>query len=869
MTETTSVLADRCYWPGPRPVRDEDRKGQLRGRDDDTTEIVNEIHGHPLTVLMGESGVGKSSLLDSLIRPRLTSEGFRVLVCHEWSSGGGVVTDIDKFIATKVDDQLPDGMLREGTLAAQIDAHFGQRGVLILDQFEELIRHEPRLFKEVQEWIIDVIQRYDFHVVVSLRSEYEHRLRELRVDDYQRIDIYLEPISDVVSIREIITSGRDESRPGAEIIATDVVDEICRLWTLADGGHSWSGVGLLHLQALLYALWSRAEKRAKDSGKPLDSIRVELKDLQQGTTRLAAAEDDEGQARAARGVFANALSEAVHLRLDRGRSVYEDIQGRDEYLAEGVRSQIARMADHLTSGGYKVDQDRWHLARLVLEEELKTLGIDDDDDGPAAKIFADFARVVDTETHDAEDLERADDESVVADASTGVDWLNADRAAMVKDLTVTKDKEPWDLDKLDVTSGPMMGMPPDHVFVEELRRFFFALEWLRVNSLIHLTTAGEKRTVIALVHDGFGRGLRDWAERNDELAEQALTLLTAAIGETYSWKNTVIGGSAEEYRLIPNLRWRACRISGVDFKHLVFMNCDFRESTFVDCSFHGVTFVNCLLDGVTFRRSRILGAAVVDEVTPIPASEELPSFVVDDPDMEGVLRWYHDDDTVGGPGRQLVSESAGVPLVADEFPKERNLSNWKARTGGLVMYGGRLSSVMFAMCTFEESSILGLFNIAGTSLEFAEQEGGQIYLGGVAVRGLTISATVGLDEAQNKSTKLTEIHVVNSIVQNVWISTGLRGTADFLHTTAWQVFNASDSFTFSFTESHYYGLVNTGIPADTSFESNELSMDGLGGAVEELRKMSRKIDYRSSPASFDSDLVDRRHASGKKSSGHK
>lgn len=860
MSKVAGVLAEwrkrmiaaeeRCYWPGPRPVRDDERKEQLRGRDEDTVEIVNEIHTHGLTVLMGESGVGKSSLLDTLIRPRLAAEGFRVLVCHEWSSGGDIVDDIDEFVSRKVADQLPEGMMGAGSFAAQFDRRFGQRGVLILDQFEELIRHDPRLFKKVQDWIVDVVRRHDFHVVVSLRSEYEHRLRELRVDDYQRIDIYLEPISDVDHIREIVDAGRDEARPGDEIVAPEVVDEVCRLWSLAEGGHAWSGVGLLHLQALLYVLWSRASER--------QAPRIELTDLLHGRTGDLTANATDGRAESARAIFGLALSDAVHLRLDRGRSTYEEIQGRDEYLAEGVRSQIARMADHLTSGGYKVDQDRWHLARLVLEEELKTLEIDDDDDGSAAKIFSQFARVVDTETLDAEDLDTHDDESA-SDHPDGIDWITSDRATLVARLTVTKGQEPWDLDPNDVTSGPMMGLPPDHVFVEELRRFFFALEWLRVNSLIHLTTAGERTTVIALVHDGFGRGLRDWAERNDELAEQALTLLTAAIGETYAWKKTVIGGeSAEKYRLIPNLRWRACRIAGVDFRHVVFMNCDFRESTFVDCSFHGATFVNCLLDGVTFRRSRILGNAEVGTVTPSVDSEVLPSFVVDDEETARVLRWYRDEADLVGSELQLVSESSGVPLVADKFPDDRKESDWTARAGGLVMYGGRLSSVMFATCTFDEASLLGLFNIAGTSLEFAEQNGGKIYLGGVAVRGLTISGQVGLDDALNETTKPTEVHVVNSILQNMWISTGLDGSADFVDSTAWQVFSASDSFEFSFERSPYYGLVNTGTPADTSFESKDLSMDGLGAAIVDLRKMSRKIDYRSSPASFDAQLVERR-----------
>ena len=847
-------LEEQCFWPGPRPVRDEDRKTQLRGRDDDTAEIINEIHSHGLTVLMGESGVGKSSMLDSLIRPQLAAEGFRVLICHEWSSSGVAVSDIniDAFIAKKVADQLPDGMIGGASLASQIDRRFGQRGVLILDQFEELIRHEPRLFKAVQDWIIDAVKKYDFHIVVSLRSEYEHRLRDLRIDDdYQRIDIYLEPVSAIADIRDIIKAGRDEQRSNDDVITEETVDEICRLWSLADGGHPWSGVGLLHLQAMLYVLWSRATDRG--------AARVELVDLKQMLGGPIAAAGTKDAPDSARKAFARALSDAVQLRLDRGRTVYEaQREEQDNYLSEGVRSQIARMADHLTSGGYKVDQDRWHLARLVLEEELKILGIDDEDGGPAWAIFSAFASVVDTETHDAEDMDWSDDVSAASLPAKGVDWLIENRSLLVENLPKTEGIEPWDLDQSDVASGPMMGLPPEHVLVEELRRFFFALEWLRVNSLINLTTAGEGTTVIALVHDGFGRGLRDWAQRNDELAEQALTLLTAAIGETYSWQTKAIGGTPEKYRLVPNMRWRACRVSKVDFEHLVFMNCDFRESTFVDCSFRGVTFVNCLLDGVTFRRSRILGAAELTETADSDDYEFLPSFTLGDENTARILSWYREETDEAARSGLLVSESSGVPVVGDDMPDDREVFEWTARTGGLVMYGGRLSSVMFAKCEFEDDSLLGFVTVAGTSLEIAEQVGGRIYLSDVQVRGLTISANVSVDDALKKAAKPTEMHVSNSVIQNVWISTGLDGFANFANTRVWQVFNASDDFEFKFTDSQYYGLVNTGTPDETNTEETGLSLTGVGEAINELIDMSRKIDYRSSPAAFDAQLVKRR-----------
>ena len=56
-----------------------DDKGWFFGRDEETDEILSLILGHQLVLIYGQSGSGKTSLLNAKIIPELKTEGFHVL----------------------------------------------------------------------------------------------------------------------------------------------------------------------------------------------------------------------------------------------------------------------------------------------------------------------------------------------------------------------------------------------------------------------------------------------------------------------------------------------------------------------------------------------------------------------------------------------------------------------------------------------------------------------------------------------------------------------------------------------------------------------------------------------------------------------
>lgn len=835
-------LESACFWPGPRSMEDPETQDlQLLGRDDDATAMTDKVLAHSLVVLSGESGVGKSSFLNVKIARRLENAGFTVIVCREWSSDGSAASDIGAFIANKVSAQLPSGIQPSAQFLIDLDDMYGNSAVLVLDQFEELIRHQPRLFEEVSQWITTAMASLSIRVVISLRSEFTHRLRYLRVGPFQRADHELAPISDKKTVTEIIASGKNFSDSDTETITADAAQEIVRIWEDADGGKPWSGVGLLHLQALLYVLWRECKGTTVTND---DLMRIKER------AEVAAARQREVQS-----VFDFALAYAVGLRLDRCEEEFLKGSAADRALAVGAKQLIARMARHLSSGGYKLDQDRRHLAALALGDELETLGVAGT---MVATVLREMEQSVDLERQHWRRSQRAQSEYSLA---PGVDWLIACRREIAATLDVNeRQQDPWENDPFDVTSGGMMGLTPLSVVGEELRRLLFALEWMYMSDLVRFTSPEEGRTIVTLIHDGFGRGLNDWAESNADRATTALNRLTAAVGESLTWDEPVDGtvdaegqASASGSRLVVNQRWKSCRISGT-FRAIVFMNCDFRNSSFVNCDLTGVTFVNCLLDGVTVVDSTINGA--VGPIDPSSAGSsgrgQLPAFAHWDPAAAVELSRYREELPTA---EWLYSETSGLPAVpriaptGEEFP-------FTMHAGGLAVYGGRLSSLMFGKCVFADDAMLSLRHVAGTSLEFAEQSEGRIQLYDVAIRGLTISASVE-DDSDDRDASNIEITAEKAVLQNVWFSSDLHGSASFSDSRIWQLFNGTkDDFTVSVSNSAYHGLWNTQPPRDDSAPEKEFEEGMTVAAAKLIRTTALKVDYRRSPAQFERKLRD-------------
>ena len=806
---------------------DTDDVRHLVGREEDARLFGRSVRNDELVILTGESGVGKSSLLNLKLVPYLRRIGLYPMVCNDWTSTSDALAGPAQFLAGKLRSQFPDGIDRSSTrFVEELSEQYPDQAVLILDQFEELIRYQPELFSRIVSWVEGVVQDYRVRIVLSLRAEYEHRLRSVNLAPFMMSRYPLRPLSELKDVEAVIRSG---NRSDAVVIDDAAIELMLDCWKAARADRAWSEVGLLHLQATLYVLSSGA-------AGPVEREQIE---------QLI----EEAGSRA--GIFEVGLTHAVRLKLERCLESCSSPQlpvPVDDLLARGTCGLIPRIAGQLSSGGYKLVRDRWDLARLVLVRELQMLDLPD---ATVNALFRAFCDLVDSQ----------DEESVSGELPLNV--LSVPRAEIERAAGVPHpgghsvpelaergvDPVPWRADPDDVSSGPMLGMSPVGVLVEEFRRFFFAIEWLRTAYLIRTTSPVPGQTMVSLIHDGFAAGLQRWAAVTGDGPSEALAVLTAMRGESLNWQDdasddpvhaALDGGQG--FRIITNVRWRNCRISA-SFRHVVMVNCDFRGSQFRRCGFRGVVFVNCLLDGVTFSGCTIYGAVEEPyEQQTREELEELPPFLVDIPaEAVRTLNVYRETDVVAG---QLFSVTSGVPAVPWNRPVEGTV-RWDPQSGGMTMYGGRLSSLLVRDCRFEDGGTLAFRHVAGSSLEIAEQAIGRFEFYGAAIRGLSVTRTIGETEASGGDIR---IRMQDSLIANAWFGPSLIGDARFTKCVVWQLFNAStlSSFGVELRNSRHHGLVNVHQPDGPPEEG--LSTNGLGADEVAVVAAGLRMDYRSRPA---------------------
>ena len=869
-----------CYWPGPWTLGLE-RSEQLVARNDDIENLVYGIRDANLTVLSGDSGVGKSSLLLAGLIPALQNDGYKALVCRDWKDTRTAaerergLDGLSHFLTSKLADDLaayavvvPD----PDELVTQLDDEFGSEVVLILDQFEEVIRQQPQLFADLCEWIEATVDRSQLRVVISLRSEYSYRLDDLRVGAYRRKDTRIPAIRSRQKIREIILSRRADADDVA-VMPDDAVEAILREWVTAEADKPRSRIRLLHLQALLYALWL---ERSADGSIGPDVVEAFLADARAHArddlrrSRAAGSSADISDRDVAMGIFDWALAHVVHVHVELCSRSFDELREEDFVdapLDEGVRHCLVRLAEHLSSGGYKVDQEEIHLAELVLSDELRTLGFfdeDDDDVHPeesARRIIATMAQIA------------SDD---------AFDWVAVPVGELEEHVWAQLQERfgsvPHALPIRGVSAGAMLGAPSERVLIEEARRFFFALHWLHAGNIIRSSPSDDGRNFVALTHDGFGRGLGEWADDNDARPETALHSLTASFGKAFDWPTArardadlnplyrIADGGSKVY---VNLRWRACRVVGSDnadaqIRNVVFLNCDLRGTSFQHCTFQGVMFINCLLDGVQFEDCKIVGrASPLESATPAATTRrELPSFVrQDQDDLVATLRHYQGETaadaqwlfsrTSGESVRGAVVEERGGTRVAHHRGKDYTVTgDAPPQDGGLTMFGGRLSSLAFYRCDFPQTAEVSLRHVAGTSLDFFEHEGGRVELYDVALRGVTVSPPITAS-LPGATPVPVELEAVDSHLENVWFSAGLTGTAEFKNSIVWQLFNGSLGTQKLFDvaldcDSPFLGIVNVPDDKVQGPPMAKVWPDDAGrGFEEKIREFVGRIDYRS------------------------
>jgi hypothetical protein len=830
----------------------------LIGRQDDRDRFAHEVLTHQLVILHGESGVGKSSLLNVGLVRDLSERGFQPIVCRNWTREAGSPDRPEDFVAAKVANELrPLGIdideAAPQSMVEQLNADYGELAVLVLDQFEELIRHQRPFFKRAMDWVVELNSRYDIHVVISLRSEYVHRLKALnaQIRPFSMSTFELEPLTAAEHIRDIMASGNPghlgntaflradgTARSGTDdatglAISLEAIDLLLGEWNkIQETEFRSADVGLLHLQGALYALHARAKPSRK-------AIRAEH-------VRQMIAAADQRQ----RDIFTLGLIESVSRKLDLCEEACLDedaASSLDEYLIAGTREAVRRTAAHLSSGGFKLDREAWDLAQLALERELRILSEIENEAAERA-----FRTIYGLNTAAAPAVAGAVDllsvpRGVVAAAAGIQAAADASQNSPLAALGIAV--SPWEADPEGLSAGPMFGYPAHEVIIEELRRFAFALEWLTTSSLIRPTSPAVDCTMLSLIHDGFGEALENWAESEHTGPAAALVLLTGAQGDAFDW----IREDAEEYwpqfdgagqdRTIVNLRWRNCRVTA-RFRHIVFANCDFRGTRFENCSFEGTVFVNCLLDGATFGDCDVIGP--VTPPSTVYDEEGMPSFRLTGlgASTRAALGYYRAEDFSGA----VYSVTSGI-AVTNKLSGRATLLDWAPQRGGLTMYGGRLSSLMVRSGRFRDGGELALRHIAGSSLDITEQGPAKIHIFGSSIRGLSISRRIGASEEHGE----IDLTVQGSVLANTWFDEGLTGTARFDNSVVWQLLNVSERSRYRVTLENCtrYGAVNIQDTANAG-PTADFAENGIPDRAALVHR-ARLMAYRREPAMVELD----------------
>ncbi|QTR50059.1 ATP-binding protein [Candidatus Thiothrix anitrata] len=206
MTNEERNLLSSDPYPGLRPYH-EDEQDKFFGRDADAEVLIDKVLTNRLTLLFAASGVGKSSLLQAAVIPRLkspTGENLEVVYHIDWVSEPVSSVRAAVLQALHSSGKLPEGAADEaGETLEELLEFCGlfvrHPLVLILDQFEEFFRYQRASanFQPFIEQLTAIITNPQLPVslVLSMREDFalelnafKPRLPTLLFENFYRLD---------------------------------------------------------------------------------------------------------------------------------------------------------------------------------------------------------------------------------------------------------------------------------------------------------------------------------------------------------------------------------------------------------------------------------------------------------------------------------------------------------------------------------------------------------------------------------------------------------------------------------------------------------------------------------------------------------
>lgn len=295
----TPALTPDSPWPGLAPF-DETQAAFFFGRQREVEDLFRRVRLNLLTVLYGQSGLGKTSLVRAALFPRLRGAGLLpVAIRLDYSEGAAPARAQiwDAVAAALQDAAVPAPRLGEDQTLWE---YFHQRAlekhvipVLVFDQFEELFtlgteraggsgfvrdclvelaalienrppdRVEARFDREPKLVAQYDFDRQDYRVLLSLREDYLAHLHDLggRIPSITLNNMRLTPLDGLRALEAV-------EKPGElkRLIAPGAAEAIVRVVAGARGERPAQSAGLLE---------HTGEQRASSGAVPLESLVID------------------------------------------------------------------------------------------------------------------------------------------------------------------------------------------------------------------------------------------------------------------------------------------------------------------------------------------------------------------------------------------------------------------------------------------------------------------------------------------------------------------------------------------------------------------------------------------------------------------
>ncbi len=338
----------------------------FKGRDDDVLALRQQVLAEPLTLLIGESGVGKTSLIRAGLFPALRRAGWRTVYTRPLDDPNRlIVRDLWHALLT---GEPPESVSIVETLA-QVCRTLGDcRLLVVLDQFEDVVSlPPPGMLDGLQSGLI-AAQAKRFHnlrLLVSYRADAEATLGPLFLDVSGSIRslprVYLNPLSRD-GARAALEAGFAQAQVGIHGSLLDTIVTELDLQTVIAGvyppylqmiGETLCRTAREENEAILTEELYRAKdgcvgiighyliQRLAEFGERRDAARHVLVALVRSTGSRGPRSSDELQAetRIAQEQLTVLLAEMVDKRMVRrlGNGLYEVIH---DYLAQLVDHEI-------------------------------------------------------------------------------------------------------------------------------------------------------------------------------------------------------------------------------------------------------------------------------------------------------------------------------------------------------------------------------------------------------------------------------------------------------------------------------------------------------------------------------------------------